>query len=148
MNNFKKIIISSTLVCSFIFPTIIFADVTPPKAAGTSADQPLITCGGLNKDGSEQKLCTIGDLNQLVQAVLNLIFIFAGLIAASMFMYAGFLMVTSAGNASQIQKAKEVFKRVIIGFLIMFLAYVLVKNLLTKLDLETSVNGFFMGLFK
>ena len=148
MNNFKKIIISGALVCSFIFPLIGFAQ-TPPKGPGTSADQPLITCGGLNKDGSAQEACTIGDLNQLVQSVLNLVFIFAGLIAAAMFMYAGFLMVTSTGNASQIQKAKEVFKRVIIGFLIIFLAYVTVKNLLTKIDLNNEgINAFFMGLFK
>ena len=47
-----------------------------------------------------------------------------------------------------IQKAKEIFRRVIVGFLIMLLAYLVVKNLVEKLSLNNDVKGLFMNLFK
>jgi VIT1/CCC1 family predicted Fe2+/Mn2+ transporter len=72
----------------------------------------------------------------------------ASFIVAGMFMYAGFLLITSVGDTSKIQKAKEIFRRVVIGFLIMLLAYITVKNLVEKLNLDESVKGLFMNLFK
>jgi hypothetical protein len=115
---------------------------------GTSADQPLIECGGIKRNGTAQDECTLGDLNQLVQSLLNLVFMFGGLIVAGMFMYAGFLLITSVGDTAKIQKAKEIFRRVVIGFLIMFLAYLTIKNLLDKLDLDSDVKPLFDKLFK
>lgn len=143
MNNIKKISITIFLLLVLCIPAISQSQ-TPSNAPGTSASNPLVPCGGVSKDGKPQPPCDIGHVNQIIQSGMNLVFIFAGLIAASMFMYAGFLMVTSAGNMSQIQKAKEIFRRVVIGFIIMFLAYLVVKNLLQKLD----VADFFMSLFK
>ncbi len=152
MNNIKKISITFFLLLVLFVPAISLAAETPPlsnsKAPGTSAENPLVPCGGVDKNGNAQPACDIGHLNKILESGLNLVFIFAGLIVASMFMYAGFLMVTAAGNTSQIQKAKEIFRRVVIGFIIMFLAYLVVKNLLEKLDLDKDVKGLFMGLFK
>jgi small neutral amino acid transporter SnatA (MarC family) len=56
-------------------------------------------------------------------------------------MYAGFLMLTAVGNMSQITKAKAVFRRVIIGFLIMFMAFLLVQQLLKNLKLSPQAQG-------
>lgn len=163
MNNFKKITFITFLSLAFV-PMFVFAQTGSPKDSsnqqsvqseqkelsgpGTSADQPLIECGGVDKNGNPQPACTLGHLNQLVQSILNLVFMFGGLIVAGMFMYAGFLLITSVGDVSKIQKAKEIFRRVIVGFLIMFLAYLTVKNLLEKLDLDTSVKPLFDKLFK
>jgi hypothetical protein len=143
MNNIKKISITLFLLLVLFTPAVSRAE-TPPNAPGTSASNPLVPCGGINKNGTPQPACTINHVNQIIQSGMNLVFIFAGFIVAAMFMYAGFLMVTAAGNMSQIQKAKEIFRRVVIGFIIMFLAYLVVKNLLQKLD----VASFFMSLFK
>lgn len=154
---FKKIIASSLLVFAFfVFSSVSTYAVGPdadvkektsskldtPTGPGTSAKQPLITCGN---DGNE---CTVKDFFNLIQSVINLVFMLAGFVVAGMFMYAGFLMITASGNASQIQKAKTIFRRVVIGFLIMFASYLLVKNLLKHLELNDSVKSLFMNLIQ
>lgn len=153
---FKKIIISILLITSvFVFSNTYTYAIGPdvnvkekasskldtPTGPGTSAKQPLITCG-------TDKECTVQDFFNLIQSVINLVFILAGFVVAGMFMYAGFLMITASGNTSQIQKAKTIFRRVVIGFLIMFASYLLVKNLLKHLELNDSVKSLFMNLIK
>lgn len=157
MNKTSKKIIASTLLLFvfFVFSSTFTYAIGPdenvkgknsseleqPTGPGTSAKQPLITCG-------TEAECTVQDFFNLIQSVMNLIFMFAGFIVAGMFMYAGFLMITASGNTSQIQKAKTIFRRVIIGFLIMFASYLLVRNLLDKLELNNDVKSLFMNLIK
>ena len=156
----KKIykIIAVSLFCFLFFSINAFATVEEtnintqtqlekPTGPGTSKDNPLVPCGG----PGQQEECTVQDFFKLIQSGTNLTFMLAGFIVAIMFMYAGFLMITAAGNASQIQKARTIFKRVVIGFLIMFSAYLLVKNLLEKLDLNDGNDGvksLFMNLIQ
>ncbi len=131
------------------------AELETPTGAGTSKEDPLVKCGtGESKidptTGKDLSACDEDDINVLLQASLNLVFIFVGFIVAGMFMYAGFLMITAQGNVSQIQKAKDVFRRVVIGFLIMFLSYVIVKNLLENIGAfeNSGTREFFIKLFK
>lgn len=140
MNSIKRISIIALFMLSII-PTFTYAQtkLPEPEGAGTSEKNPLVPCGG-----GGQKECTVGDGVNLIKSIVKLVFIFAGFIVAGMFMYAGFLLITSAGNPSQIQKAKDIFKRVVIGFLIMFLSYVLVKQLLTNI----GALKFFQDLIK
>lgn len=87
-------------------------------------------------------VCNFNDLTRLIDNVLRWIFIFANFIVAIMFMYAGFLLMTAAGNQSQIQKAKTVFRRVLIGFIILFAAVLIVTQLLKVI----GANTFFQGI--
>jgi hypothetical protein len=118
-------------------------ELDTPTGPGTSAKDPLVPCGGPN-----QKDCTPQDFVNLIQNILNLTFMLAGFIVAGMFMYAGFLLITSVGDTTKIQKAKNIFKRTVIGFIIMFLAYLTVKNVIQRLGLAEDVKGIFNGLFK
>jgi hypothetical protein len=151
MNNLKKIQI---YLLAFLFvasPVFVIAQVPPlekPVGPGTSADKPLIECGGVTSAGVEQPPCDAGHFAKLIQDLLNLAFLFAGFIVAGMFMYAGFLLITAGGDTGKIQKARTIFKRVAIGFLIMFMSYLLIKNLLEKLNLNADVKSLFMGLIK
>jgi hypothetical protein len=148
MNKIKNI---TLLVLIFLTVTPIFVyaqgpentssktQLDKPKGPGTSPDQPLIKCGNgqdlsLNpQTGLPNDTCDVDDINTLIMDILKLVFIFAGFIVAIMFMYAGFLLITSAGDTSKIQKARDIFRRVVIGFLIMFLSYILVKQLLKNI---------------
>ncbi len=158
MNKNIKNILIRVCCLSFVFLPlmgVVFAQTNSPstqtqletpKGPGTSADQPLITCGNAGQDP-----CTVNDLNKLIQDILNLVFMFASFIVAAMFMYAGFLLITSVGDTGKIQKAKEIFRRVIVGFLIMMLAYLIVKNLVANLVGEggsKEIKDLFMNLFK
>lgn len=111
-----------------------------PSGPGTSESNYLVRCG--NNDSAE---CGYADLVKLVQNILNLIFALTGFIAAAMFMYAGFLYLTAMGNISQIQKAHGIFRKVLIGFLILFMSFILVQQLLKNLNLsrpaQQAING-------
>ena len=141
MNNIKKISIAFLLVFSlgFSFASPLFAadvGLSASNIAGTSDTNALIKC-----DGTIENPCGFTQFITLIQNGLNLVFAFAAFIAAAMFMYAGFLMLTAVGNMSQITKAKAVFRRVIIGFLIMFMAFLLVQQLLKNLKLSPQAQS-------
>lgn len=104
------------------------------EPTGPGADQAFVPCGGPN-----QPECQVSHLigqGGIVQRGLNWIFMFAGFIAAGMFMYAGFLLITAAGDSGQITRAKGVFKNVVIGFVIMLVAVVAIKQLLQYIGAE------------
>lgn len=154
MNKITKIILICVCCSSFTFSftSIVSAQPNPsptntqletPTGPGTSKDQPLIKCGNAG-----EKPCTVNDANKLIQDILNLVFMFASFIVAGMFMYAGFMLITSAGDMGKIQQAKEIFRRVVVGFLIMFLSYIIVKNLVSNLVGESKFKDLFMSLFK
>lgn len=137
---YKTIFFMFMIVSSIFFAQniqTVDAQSTPIRVddnlSGSSKDKPLITCGNSNPEE-----CNLEQFIALVQSGLNLIFAVGAFIATGMFMYAGFLMITSSGNMSQISKAKTVFTRVIIGFLIMFVSFLLVQNLLKNLTLSET----------
>lgn len=99
-----------------------------------SNSRALIQCG-------HDKPCTLADLTGLIQRVLEWVFMFATFIVVIMFMYAGFLLITAGGDTTQIQKAKTIFKRVIIGFIIMFIAVLSVRQLLITIQADTFFQG-------
>ncbi len=142
----KNIIIHLIVFVLFVLPSIsVYAQQTrlqnPTGAPGTSADNALVPC---------TNNCTIDDFAILIENIVNLVFLFAGFIVAVMFMYAGFLMITSAGDMSKIQKARTIFKRVVIGFLIMFGSFLLVRNFLEKIGLTTQggIKNWFMQIIR
>jgi hypothetical protein len=141
MNNIKKISIVFLLFCTLAFSSVIpviAADVglSTSDIAGTSDTNALIKC-----DGTVENPCGFTQFITLIQNGLNLVFAFAAFIAEAMFMYAGFLMLTAVGNMAQITKAKAVFRRVIIGILVMFMAFLLVQQLLKNLKLSPQAQS-------
>lgn len=83
-------------------------------------------------DGS----CGLKDLFNILDKVLEWSMIFTTTIATIMFVYAGFLYITSQGDSSQVSKATGIFKNVAIGFVIILTALFLVKEFLLKFGLE------------
>ncbi|MEK9152812.1 MAG: hypothetical protein AAB692_05610, partial [Patescibacteria group bacterium] len=53
----------------------------------------------------------------------------SGSIALLMFVYGGFLWLTSAGNEEQVTKGKNVFTWSTIGLVVIFMAYAIVSAL-------------------
>lgn len=123
------------MLASFV-PVFAFAqNNTLQEPTGPGADSAFVKC-----DGTKDNPCTFDSAVELIQNGLQWILMFSGFIAAAMFMYAGFLLLTSAGNATQIQKAKGVFKRVLIGFLIIFLTFVTISELLKRIGADAFLN--------
>lgn len=128
MKNTKKILISALVFLMLIMPVISFA-----------ANVPLVAC-----DNSTGNLCDFNALMALVNRVIKFIlFDMVIPIAAIMFAYAGFLMVSAGGEvASARTKAKAIFTDVLIGLIIAVAAFLIVRTVLSILGYNGSWIGF------
>ena len=79
------------------------------------------------------------ELAQLINNVMLFIIGLLSLIAVLVFLYMGFMMVTSRGNSTMIEQAKGLFGNVLIGIAIMFAAHLIVNTVLSIL--LSSVSG-------
>ena len=91
--------------------------------------------------------CTWGfvEFMKLINNVIGFILFDLALpIAALMFFYAGFLMVTSAGSSESKSKAKNIFSNAVFGLVIAAGAWLIVKTILSVLGFKGAwiFNGF------
>ncbi len=79
------------------------------------------------------------ELLQVIQNIVNLMMtMIIPMIAAIMFVYAGFLFVTAGGNESKIKSAKGVIKSTIIGLFIAYGAGLFIKIIIGALGITAS----------
>jgi hypothetical protein len=129
MKSHKNIFLVFFILLIVVLPFISLAQ------GQTSTSGSLVPCDGLD--------CDFKKLIQLVNNVINFIlFIMVVPIAAIMFAYAGFLLLTSGGEASQKTKAKKIFANVGIGFIIAVASWLIINLLLTLLGYDGSWIGF------
>jgi hypothetical protein len=74
----------------------------------------------------------------LFLSVIRLLLAGIGLFGLVMFMWGGFLMLTSQGNAERIQKAKETLVWATLGIMIILGSWVLLRFVLTTLTDVTT----------
>ena len=83
--------------------------------------------------------CGYADLITMANNIISFLVIDISVpIATISFVYAGFLYITSGGNEGQVSKAHEIFKKVIIGFIIAASAWLLVHMILTTFNVGTQ----------
>jgi len=105
--------------------TSTYAACTPEQlAAGTCTETSTPTTGIVTLDNP---LGGIESPQALVGQVINSIFGIVGSLALVMFIYGGFLWLTSAGSAEQVKKGKDIFIWAVIGLVVIFSAYSLVR---------------------
>ena len=92
--------------------------------------------------------CTWVDLMDLINTVINFILLKLVVpIAAIMFAYAGFLMVTAGGEAAHARtKAKNIFINVVVGFIIALAAWLLVSTFLAILGYDGTWIGLIINI--
>ena len=93
--------------------------------------KPLIVCDGPN--------CKFSDLIILAQNLITDLVIISTFLATAAFAYAGFLLLTSGGNESSKNRAKEIFRKVLIGYLWILGAWLLVYTI-TKVLLKEGFS--------
>ncbi len=70
------------------------------------------------------------DFGSLIQTVTNLLLSIAGIVSVLFIIVGGIMYATSAGNDSQVQKAKSTITSAVIGLIIAILSYAIVNFLL------------------
>jgi hypothetical protein len=64
---------------------------------------------------------------QLIVAVIQLMLIFAGIVAVLFVIIGGYFYVTSGGNAEQAEKGRNTMVNAIIGIIVVILSYVIIN---------------------
>ena len=82
--------------------------------------------------------CQACSLAQLVQNIITFLIGLSIPVAAALFAWAGVLYFTSAENVSQRQRAKDIFKNVLIGFVIAITAWLVINTFLNVLFSQNS----------
>lgn len=87
-------------------------------------------------------ICGFADIIRLIQNIIEYIFILILPIAAIVFAYAGFLLLTSGGSPEKRKSAKNAMVKVITGIIIILLAWLLVKTVLVGLGASAGFTMF------
>lgn len=121
IRNSKFVIISVFVFLMLIIPALSLAEIPPAEPDG------LIPCGKGSSDP-----CEFGDFLVLIDTVIKFIlFKMAVPIAAIMFAYAGFKLVTAGGESEHARSgAKDIFTNTVIGLIFAVAAFLIIKTIL------------------
>lgn len=130
---------------------------TAPSQNPFDATKALVPCGTLTHPedavdsegkpigGTISNPCGWNDLIKLVNNVANYLIILGASVATIAFAYAGFLMMTAAGEMSKIEKAKSIFGKVLVGFLLMLAAWLIVHAIESAFVTNTEFKSLLEG---
>lgn len=129
MSKTKRFLISLTVFLILVIPAFSFG-------AG------LVPCGSAS-DPLTDHPCEFKDVLTLINKVIKFIlFDLVVPIAAIMFFYAGFKMVTSGGSTEARSKAKNVFSNTVFGLVIAVGAWLIIRTILSILGYDGDWIGF------
>lgn len=103
-----RLLVIITVAMFVTFPTVV------------AAQNGFVTCAGLD--------CQFCHLVSTGQNVLNWLVLIMAVVAGLLFAYAGLTLVTSAGNRTAQEKARNIFNNVIIGYLIVLAGWLLIDT--------------------
>lgn len=110
----------------FAVPVFLAAQSIPvPSDEDVEKPGYLIVCDGPD--------CGFDDLMRLVKRAINFMVLLSTLIATAAFAYAGFLLLTSRGDTNALKKSKDIFWKVMWGFIWVLVAWLLIYTILGAL---------------
>ncbi len=113
--------LSAVLICLLV--------IVP--AVASAQDLGLIVCDPASDVESER--CNFGHLMLLVRNLINALIIFSTFFATAAFAWAGIVLLSSGGDVGKKNKAKEIFFKVLMGYLWILGAWVLVYTITSVL---------------
>lgn len=105
---------------SFFIPTLLVLFLPSLLFAGG-----LVPCDGPK--------CTICDIAELGQNIINYMVMIAASVAALLFAYAGILYITAGGDSGKISSAHQIFFNVFVGFMLILAAWLIVNLIMMGL---------------
>src|SRR3990167_5070270 len=131
--------IKNLLLASGVTLALALMFVAAPVFAGVNCNDPnlpaeqAIQCGtdaaaGTSRPASQ----ATDDLNDLIKNIIQILSIVVGIIAVVMIILGGFRYVTSGGDATKVQSAKNTLLYAVIGLVIALLAQIIARFVLQK----------------
>ena len=141
MTKTKKILMMLSVLIILVVPALSFAGTFDP-----SAHTSLVPCNNTPDatTGVIAQPCDFNALMTLVNTVINFMLYFMVIpIAAIMFVYAGFELLTAGGESAHARtKAKSIFTNALIGLVIAMACWLIVKLVLSTLGYDGTWIGF------
>lgn len=133
---FKKIILL------FSFLSLLFATLSVPLVAQaqTSIINPNATGVGTTAKPYEEGNYSLEDIMAIVISASRWILGIVGSLALLMFIYGGFTFLISAGSSEKVGQARKIIMAAVIGLLIVFASYLIIKFVLNSLGLDWKGN--------
>jgi len=126
--SFIWLLIFLTLICTniLLFPlNTISAD-----CSGSSSDGTKTLCDPLGNNNTTNNIQTL--IGTIIKAVLGVV----GSLALVMFIYGGLLWMTAAGNTERVEKGKKTIVWAVLGLVVIFTSYALVKFILLAIGVQ------------
>ena len=155
-SNLRKTLVVGALILGFVLPVIGNAQIRPTEDPNNSAfkliycDGPRLPDGVLETwatDNGKPKgsyvVCDFAGAMGQIQHLINIMMVLGVLAAIVLFAYAGYLhiSVSFTGKEDDIKRARTIFKKVLIGFIIMICAWFVVYQILTWLAADSSATA-------
>jgi hypothetical protein len=119
--------------------------LTSSCMAGSNICGGFVPCGRMVNDPGtlwdDTQSCNFCHGIMLLNQGMNFLMKIAGTVAVLALIITGFLFITSAGNPERKNNAKETFKWVIVGFLVIFLSWLIVDFLLSAWGYLDPLGG-------
>jgi hypothetical protein len=110
--------------------SLLHAEETAP---GQSGYKLLVDCRG-------DKGCDFNDFIRQINKIIKFLFYAAVLLATIAFVYCGFLFLTAGGDAGKAKEAKEIFFKVVMGFIWIFIAFLVVQFIVGIFELRDDAK--------
>ena len=127
LQNFK--LMSSVALVS-LFGVLIFA--LPSTASAAAKDDVCAGIGAFEAGGSKCNDNEGPSVSKIIKVVINLLSVAAGVVAVIMIIIGGLKYITSSGDPNNITSAKNTLLYAIIGLIVVAVAQLVVKFVLTK----------------
>lgn len=114
-----------------VLPLTAFARTNPFTAGQPGRDLTRVVADGAGIASTQTPQALVG-------TVINIILGFLGVLLLLYFLYAGFLWMTSGGDSTQADKAKQYIKNAIIGLVIIVTSFALSSFVLDQLVRVTA----------
>lgn len=99
----------------------------------------LVACEGPSSD----RPCNYDSLVLTINKIIDFLLMISASIAAIMFAVAGFKYMTAQGEPGKLSEAKGIFKKVVIGLIIIFSAWLIVKYIFEIFEVDTDFDRIF-----
>jgi hypothetical protein len=94
------------------------------------------------RDGSYE----LNDFIELIIRASDLILRFVGSLALLFFIYGGFMFMFSSGSTEQVSKAKGIIKASVIGLILVFASFLIIRFVLIALNVDINWEGGLINL--
>lgn len=127
------------------FSLMIFSMSAMPLVVSAVAKEPsgLVPCGNVSSGADVKEIqaqeCNFNDLLALGTNIIKYLVLVSIPLAAISFAWAGFLYLSSGGSEDKAKKAKEIFWKVLTGFLFVLTAWLIVYALTSLLNKDFSL---------